>query len=143
MQTSSLGEGATAASRALAVALAFAPAAAAQHAHPIAQGLLGLPANDAGPASHRYVTPDGTIRFVFDRSPQGSALVRFDGAPEVILVRPIPGPRGDEIFKTQQGETILRVTSLGGVIVYRDAAKMGAPAARVAPAPPLAAAAGR
>jgi hypothetical protein len=68
------------------------------------------------------------------------ALVRFEGAEEVHVLRPVPGPRGDDIFKTDTGGVLLRVTPQGSVIVYADAAKMGAPAAaagRAAPVAPL------
>jgi Domain of unknown function (DUF4908) len=110
------------------IALAVAPNAAAQSKDsPLAQGLLDLPANDT-PAAARYQTPDGRLRFVLDRSGQRVALVRFEGSDEVHVLRSVPGPRGDEFYKTDTGNVLLRVTALGGVIVYTDAARTGAPA---------------
>ena len=127
---------------AAALALTVAPNAAAQNRDsPLAQGLLDLPANDR-PAAERYQTPDGRVRFVLDRSGARLALVRFEGSDEVHVLHSVPGPRGDEFFKTDTGDVLLRVTALGSVIVYTDAAGMGAPAAvsgRSAPmAPPSA-----
>lgn len=121
------------------IALAIAPGAAAQSKDsPLAQGLLDLPANDR-PAAERYQTPDGRVRFVLDRSGARVALVRFEGSDEVHVLRAVPGPRGDEFYKTDTGDVLLRVTALGGVIVYTDSARTGAPAAlagRAGPMPP-------
>jgi len=128
---------------AAALALTVAPNAAAQNRDsPLAQGLLDLPANDHRPAAEHYQTPDGRVRFVLDRSGARLALVRFEGSDEVHVLHSVPGPRGDEFFKTDTGDVLLRVTALGSVIVYADAARMGAPATvsgRAAPvAPPSA-----
>jgi hypothetical protein len=132
---------------AAALALSVAPDAAAQNREsPLAQGLLDLPANDRPAAAERYQTPDGRVRFVLDRSGMRAALVRFEGSDEVHVLRPVPGPRGDEFFKTDTGDVLLRVTAVGSVIVYTDPARTGAPAAlagRAAPmAPPVAPAVG-
>lgn len=114
---------------AAALALTVAPNAAAQNREsPLAQGLLDLPANDRPAAAERYQTPDGRVRFVLDRSGQRMALVRFEGDDEVHVLRAVSGPRGDEFYKTDTGDVLLRVTALGGVIVYTDAARDGAPA---------------
>lgn len=121
------------------LALTVAPNVWAQSKDsPLAQGLLDLPANDPPPAE-RYQTPDGRVRFVLDRSGQRVALVRFEGSDEVHVLRSVPGPRGDEFFKTDTGDVLLRVTALGGVIVYTNAMQNGAPATlagRANPVPP-------
>ncbi|MDX2235029.1 MAG: DUF4908 domain-containing protein [Hyphomonadaceae bacterium] len=122
---------------AFAAALAFAVAPDAHAQSPLAQGLLDLPANDR-PAAERYQTPDGRVRFVLDRSGQRAALVKFEGDDEVHVLRPVPGPRGDDIYKTDTGDVLLRVTALGGVIVYTDAARTGAPATLAGQARPMA-----
>ena len=120
------------------LALAVAPNAFAQSKDsPLAQGLLDLPANDR-PAAERYQTPDGRVRFVLDRSGARVALVRFEGSDEVHVLRSVPGPRGDEFFKTDTGDVLLRVTALGSVIVYTDTARTGAPAALAGSAGPVA-----
>lgn len=120
------------------LALTLAPNAFAQSKDsPLAQGLLDLPANDRPPAE-RYQTPDGRVRFVLDRSGARVALVRFEGSDEVHVLRSVPGPRGDEFFKTDTGDVLLRVTALGSVIVYTDAARTGAPASLAGRAGPMA-----
>lgn len=123
---------------AAALALSVAPGALAQgRESPLAQGLLDLPANDR-PAAERYQTPDGRVRFVLDRSGARAALVKFEGSDEVHVLRPVPGPRGDDIYKTDTGDILLRVTALGSVIVYTDAQRMGAPAALAGRGAPVA-----
>jgi hypothetical protein len=126
---------------AVAAALALAHPAQAEaqtRSSPLAQGLLDLPAND-GPAVERYQTPDGRVRFVLDRSGARVALVRFDGSDEVHVLRAVPGPRGDDLYKTDTGDVLLRMTAFGSVIVYADPKRMGAPAQAAgfsAPVPP-------
>jgi hypothetical protein len=99
------------------------------------------PSTETG-AAQRFQTPDGGVRFVLDRTGQRAALIRFEGSDEVHVLRPIGGPRGDEIYKTDTGDVMLRITPMGGVIVYREDSPNGAPAimtgqvARLAPAPP-------
>lgn len=123
---------------AAALALSVAPNAFAQNREsPLAQGLLDLPANDQPPSQH-YQTPDGRVRFVLDRSGERLALVKFDGSDEVHVLHSVPGPRGDEFFKTDTGDVLLRVTALGSVIVYADPARMGAPATVAGRAAPVA-----
>ena len=118
----------------LAVALSFVPAAAVQ-AEPsvMAQGLFGMPANDSS-AALRFATPDGATEFVLDRSQRQVAFLQFAGQDEVLALKPVAGPRGDELYKSDTGEVVLRVTSIGGVTVFRDAARMGMPAAPMGPA---------
>jgi hypothetical protein len=116
--------------------LAIASHSAAEPLSPMAAGLLGSPSQQA-PRAERFATPNGDVRFVLDRS--GPApLVRFDGGREVLALRSVPGPRGDEFLKTDTGHVLLRVTSLGGVIVYPDAASAGAPVSSVGAVRPLA-----
>lgn len=124
---------------AAALALSVAPNAVAQtRESPLAQGLLDLPANDR-PAAERYQTPDGRVRFVLDRSGARVALVKFEGSDEVHVLRAVPGPRGDDIYKTDTGDVLLRVTALGGVIVYTANARTGAPVALAGRSAPVAA----
>lgn len=87
----------------------------------------------------RYSTPDGAVRFVLDRSGGRAALVRFEGDPEVHVLRPTMGAGGDEIYQTENGDVRLRVTSQGGIIVYTRTHRTGAAASeegRVAPLTP-------
>jgi hypothetical protein len=127
---------------AFALGLAAAPQAMAQNRDsPLVRGLLDMPADDQSRAE-RYQTPDGRVKFVLDRTGERVALVRFEGVEEVHVLHLVPGPRGDDIYKTDTGDVLLRVTALGSVIVYVDSARMGAPAqaaGRSAPvAPPVA-----
>lgn len=98
----------------------------------------GLYSNASG--ATRYATPDGGVRFVFDRSSGGRvALVRFEGDPEVHVLRPAMAAGGGEIYRTDDGDVMLRVTPHGGIIVYTRANRTGAAAseeARVAPLTP-------
>ncbi|MBY0563490.1 MAG: DUF4908 domain-containing protein [Hyphomonadaceae bacterium] len=87
----------------------------------------------------RYSTPDGAVRFVFDRSGGRAALVRFEGDPEVHVLRPVMGAGGGEIYRTEDGAVELRVTPHGGITVFTRAIRTGAPASeegRVAPLTP-------
>jgi hypothetical protein len=97
----------------------------------------GLYSNASG--ATRYSTPDGAVRFVFDRSGGRAALVRFEGDPEVHVLRPVMAAGGGEIYRTEDGDVMLRVTPHGGIIVYTRTLRTGAPAseeARVAPLTP-------
>lgn len=120
----------------LAAALAFSDQAAAQ-APPavLVQGLLA----DVQPHSARqYATPDGAVRFVLDRSGGRVALVRFEGDPEVHVLRPVAGAGGDEIYRTETGDVMLRLTSHGGLVVYNRAHATGMPAGEERSVAPLA-----
>lgn len=122
---------------AFAAALAFgAPglAFAQQDQQPPVQGLY---ANSTG--ATRYSTPDGAVRFVFDRSGGRVALVRFEGDPEVHVLRPVMAAGGGEIYRTDDGNVALRVAANGAITVYTRNLQTGAPAAeeeRVAPLTP-------
>ncbi len=128
---------------AFAAALAFAGAprpAEAQQPRPSTPPVQGL--YSVNSAATRYSTPDGAVRFVFDRS-SGSraALVRFEGDDEVHVLRPYMAAGGGEIYRTDDGDVMLRVTPHGGIIVYTRALRTGAPASEeedVAPLTPAA-----
>jgi hypothetical protein len=104
-----------------------------QSASPLLQGLMR---NDVRAA--RYATPDGAVRFVFDRSGGRAALVQFEGDPEVHVLRPVAGTRGDELYRTEDGGVMLRVTPHGGITVYTRSNRTGAPVSEVAAAAPIA-----
>lgn len=121
-----------------ALSLASAPAQAQQPARsPLTQGLLDLPPQAPAPAARRFATADGAVRFTFDRSGGRVALVRFEGEEKVYVLRPTIGPRGDEVFKTDTGEVLLRVTAQNGVVVFRDPRDPGAPATELGAAEPV------
>lgn len=85
----------------------------------------------------RYSTPDGAVRFVFDRSGGRAALVRFEGDPEVHVLRPVMAAGGGEIYRTEDGSVMLRVTPHGSIIVYTRAIRTGAPVTEVGAVAPL------
>ncbi|MEM8987604.1 MAG: DUF4908 domain-containing protein, partial [Pseudomonadota bacterium] len=64
-----------------------------------------------------FETDKADIRFLFDQSGP-DPLLRFAHDPEVFVLTPTPGPRGDTIYKLDDGAAVLRLTSLGGVTVY-------------------------
>lgn len=108
-----------------------------QQAGPDAPRMQGLFSANGG--ATRYSTPDGAVRFVFDRSGGRVALVRFEGDPEVHVLRPAAAAGGDEIYATEDRSVVLRVTRHGGIIVYTRNNSTGAPASeeeRVAPLTP-------
>lgn len=125
-----------------AAALALGAPAAAQAqdqapprpAGPPVQGLY-----NTSMGATRYATPDGSVRFVFDRSSGGRvALVRFEGDPEVHVLRPAMAAGGGEIYRTEDGSLMLRVTPQGGLTVYTRQIRTGAAASEVARVAPLA-----
>lgn len=85
----------------------------------------------------RYATPDGAVRFVFDRTLGPIALLRFEGDREVHVLRPTMAAGGGEIYRTDDGRIMLRVTPQGGIIVYTRAMRTGAPATEVERVQPL------
>jgi hypothetical protein len=97
--------------------------------------MQGLYTTSQGAA--RYSTPDGQVRFVFDRSGGRAALVRFEGDPEVHVLRPVMAAGGGEIYTTEDGNIQLRVTPHGGIIVYTRHLRTGAPVSEDGGAAPL------
>lgn len=99
------------------------------------RSLLGRTPTRTLPESGRYVAESGE-NFIFDRS--GSRpLFRFERRQETWALRPTPAPRGDTIYRNDQGAQVLRVTPEGGVTLYTVAAPNGTPASVAGPAPAL------
>lgn len=119
---------------AIVASLALAGTAFAQQGpHGLRDALLGRhgPPDthrmSAAPPVARYVSDSGG-GFIFDQaSPQ--PLMKFDNSNEVWVLSPQPASRGDVIYRNDLGEPVLRVTKLGGVILFTDDAPMGAAAA--------------
>jgi Domain of unknown function (DUF4908) len=93
----------------------------------------------ASAGATRYSTPDA-VGFVFDRGSGGRvALLRFDGDPEVHVLRLYLAAGGGEIYRNDEGDLALRVGANGAITVYTRRYSTGAPAsegARVAPLTP-------
>ncbi len=88
------------------------------------------------PPVARYVSETGSS-FVVDRSASNRLLLKFENSPEVWVLEGHAAPRGDTIYKNDQGEAILRATRLGGMTVFTDDAPGGAAAALVGQTSPL------
>jgi hypothetical protein len=73
---------------------------------------------------------------VLDRS-SSIVLLRFGDSSEIWLLTPQPAPRGDTIYKNDVGETVLRVTRLGGLTLFTVSHPSGSAAALVGDAPRL------
>lgn len=99
---------------------------------PLVEGLVTVTMG-----SRRYATPDGAVRFVFDRTGARAALLRFDGDDEVHVLLPEMGSRGDEIYRNEDGSIMLRVTAQGGVTVYTRQIRTGAAASELAAVAPI------
>lgn len=106
---------------------------ATQPAQPPVQGLY------ASAGATRYSTPDGRVRFVFDRSGGRAALVQFEGDAEVHVLRPVRGGAagGGEIYQNEDQSIMLRVTPHGSVTVYTRAIRTGTAVSEVGSAGPL------
>ena len=79
------------------------------------------------PPVARYVSDEGES-FVFDRSTP-TPLLKFEESPEVIALSPQPVSRGDIVYKDDIGEPVLRLTRLGGLILFAHERPGGAPVA--------------
>jgi hypothetical protein len=131
-----MGRGAAAFAAALALTTPRLAEAQQQRGDPPpAQPVQGLYQTSSG--ATRYATPDGSIRFIFDRSGGRAALVRFEGDPEVHVLRPVMAAGGGEIYRTEDGDVMLRVTPQGSITVYTRTLRTGAPASEVAQVAPL------
>jgi hypothetical protein len=85
------------------------------------------------PPVARYVSDEGES-FVFDRS-SPTPLLKFEESSEVIALSPEPVARGDIIYRDDVGEPVLRVTKLGGLILFAHERPGGAPVALEGMAP--------
>lgn len=120
------GRGAAAVAAALTLTAVPTLAEAQQGTAPALAPVQGLYSNASG--ATRYSTPDGAVRFVFDRSGGRVALLRFEGDEEVHVLRPTMAAGGGEIYRTEDGGLMLRVTPHGGVTVFTRAIRTGAAA---------------
>jgi hypothetical protein len=64
--------------------------------------------------------------------------MRFERSTEVWELRPTPAPRGDIIYRNDNGDQILRVTPDGGMTLYTTSAPQGSPVSRAGDAQGLA-----
>lgn len=92
--------------------------------------------NQAGPEAALYETVDGEHVFVLDRTGE-PPLLKFQDSFEVFALDRVPAARGDEILRTDTGEDLVRVTTLGAITLYPVEKPTGLPATRLGPAEPL------
>ena len=81
---------------------------------------------EAPPIAH-YVSDEG-VRFVLDRS-TSTPLLKFEESREVLVLRPSLAARGDTVYRDDLGEPVLRLTKLGGLILFARGRPGGAPVA--------------
>lgn len=79
------------------------------------------------PTIGRYETDEGG-QFVLDRSTP-RPLLKFEDNPEIWVLQPAPGPRGDVIYRNDLGEEMLRATRMGGMTVFTETRPDGSAAA--------------
>jgi hypothetical protein len=92
------------------------------------------PKTDAPPIG-KYETDEGGV-FILDRT-KPEPLLKFEDRPEIWVLQPAPGPRGDVIYRNDLGEVMLRVTHMGGMTIFTDKRPGGSPAALDGSSPPL------
>lgn len=85
------------------------------------------------PPVARYVSDEGES-FVLDRS-SPTPLLKFEESQEVFALSPEPAARGDTIYRDDVGDPVLRVTKLGGLILFAHGRPGGAPVALAGLAP--------
>ena len=87
------------------------------------------------PPVARYVSETGE-GFILDRSSERT-LMRFENSPEIWVLQPTVGPRGDIIYKNDIGQVLLRATRVGGLILYTGKRAAGASAALTGTSTPI------
>jgi hypothetical protein len=101
--------------------------------------LFGRHPNDSSPSAGfptvaKYEGDNGAA-FILDRTRSTSALLQFDGDPEIWALTATPGPHGDIIYRNDLGQPMLRSTRLGGVTLFTPGRPSGMPAAFVGEGP--------
>lgn len=121
-----------------AAGLSAAVAGMGVHAAPFSwrEALSGrLGDKSEAPISARYETDEGGV-FILDRSTP-RPLLKFEDDPEIWVLQPAKGPRGDIIYRNDLGEEMLRATSLGGMTVFTERRPEGSAAALDGASSPL------
>lgn len=102
--------------------------------------LFGEPRGESGrqappPPVARYVSETGE-GFILDRSNERT-LLRFENSPEIWVLQPQIGPRGDVIYKNDIGQVLLRATRLGGLTLFTGKRPDGASASLTGASAPI------
>lgn len=88
------------------------------------------------PRIGHFVSEYAGIGFVLDRSSEVPKM-RFDGTDEILVLRLQPAAGGDRILLRDDGETVLRISGLGGITLFTPENRRGIPVAVNGPAQPL------
>lgn len=89
----------------------------------------------SAPPVARYVSETGE-GFILDRSSERT-LMRFENSPEIWVLQPTVGPRGDIIYKNDIGQVLLRATRMGGLTLFTGKQPAGAAAALTGASAPI------
>lgn len=87
------------------------------------------------PPVARYVSDTGE-GFILDRSNERT-LLRFENSPEIWVLQPQIGPRGDVIYKNDIGQVLLRATRVGGLTLFTGKRPGGASASLAGVSAPI------
>ncbi|MFZ4606306.1 MAG: DUF4908 domain-containing protein [Caulobacter sp.] len=87
------------------------------------------------PPVARYVSDAGE-GFILDRSNERT-LLRFENSPEIWVLQPQIGPRGDVIYKNDIGQVLLRATRVGGLTLFTGKRPGGASASLAGASAPI------
>jgi len=98
---------------------------------------IGLRSRSVFAPSGHFQSEGGDV-FVLDRTGP-KALLRFQNRDEVWALEGHPAPRGDTVFKTDVGETMLRASKLGGLTLFTRRAPNGQAVMLVGPGESLSA----
>jgi len=111
--------------------LAAAGHAGAQTMKSLKDAMFGAHDHDgrtqALPKIAHFTAADGAS-FILDDSGD-IPLLRFDGDDEIFALTARPGPKGDILFQNDVGQTVLKSTRWGGMILFSDDRPTGDPAA--------------
>ena len=116
------------------VGVTAAGAADAQIMRSLREAMFGKHADDGRDNNHppvvaHFVSARGE-GFVLDETQAAAPLLRYDGDDEVFQLTAKPGANGDLTFRNDVGQTVLKATRLGGMILFSSAhADVGDPAA--------------
>jgi len=105
----------------------------------ISATLPGPRAAEPGPPLRigHYSTRDGLAGFVLDRLGE-TVKVRFDGSEEIFALSKEPAPLGALSLRDDNGGYVLRITTRGGITLFRPGVRDGADVIRDQDAEPLA-----
>jgi uncharacterized protein DUF4908 len=88
------------------------------------------------PRIAHYTSEYARIGFILDRSGE-LAKLKFDGSEEILVLRWQPAAGGDRLLIRDDGETVLRISGLGGITLFTPENRRGLPVAQDGNAQPL------